>query len=180
MTNYGNPIISVRIPRSIKKAYRENADEIGIDMSSLLQNALIHYLDVHEDIELNDTVQKVVENQKEYKQAEDEEFFRQMESKIVRASYMDATYIEYMDNFLASLYMSNKAYYGEDELESIIQEHMTVLKRRAEHHGVLEEYEDRKQSPLSYAKEYVKRKGVENKAFNKNSKDYRTEDDSDE
>lgn len=180
MNNNGTGILSVRVPSAIKRVYRENAEDMSRDMSTLLQNALIHYLDVHEDIEVSEAVEKVLENKSEYNLAEDEEFFRNMERKRVRATYMEATYIEYMDDFLASLYLSNRDYYGEDDLEELLKEHMTVLERRAEHHGVHEAYEQRTEEPLAYAKEYIERKKVEDKAFKDDTNNGRTGDLSDE
>lgn len=180
MSSRGKPQLSARVPSAIKRAYRENAEEMGRDMSTLIQNAVIHYLDVHEDLEVSNAVEKVLENKKEYNLAEDEEFFRNMERKRVRATYMEATYIEYMDDFLASLYLSNRDYYGEDDLEALLKEHMTVLERRAEHHGVHEAYEQRTEEPLEYAKEYIERKKVEDKAFKDDANKGRTGDLSDE
>lgn len=163
--------LGAEVFKPIYEKYEELAANGEFPISVPVKNALYAYIERHEDVELSDTLQKVIDNQEEYKRIREERLYRQLENKRISETLMKSTYRRFMDSFLAEIYLSNSEYMGEDELKELMRSSMGALKNRAEHYDMLEAYQARKEDPLNYAKEYVESEKVRDKAFDNDDYD---------
>lgn len=159
------PTISVRVSRPIIEEYTELARKTGEDPAKYYRNALYSWLDRNPDVELQGTIKKVVERRDLYLNAEEEKLYMKMENKRISNAIKENTFKEFMDNFMAQIYLSNSGYMAQSELEELLKENLKVLKERAEHHGELESYKARLESPVEYTVEYLDRKSRHDETF---------------
>lgn len=165
MSNTPTRTMAVRLPVPVKRALHSYAHKTEQDVSRILKQAIYTHVDRLEDIELHPTVEKTLESMDYYNEYYAEQFFIDKENEVVSTQIKEHTYIDYMDNFLARIFLSNKPYYTDKELKNLMRDAMKVLERRAEHHGVLKRYKARHEEPIKYAEMYLDRKTTEGKTL---------------
>lgn len=160
-----NRTISTRISMPMNDRLEKIVDNIQKPKSHILKDALYSYLERHQDIELEGLNKQIIQNREKYLEAERNKRFRELENDVIRERVMRDTFLEFMDGFLAQIYISNKEYIEHEELKDMMQDSLRVLQNRAEHAGFIEKYENRLEAPIEYATEYLERKTVEDHAF---------------
>lgn len=157
--------ISTRISLGMYSELDKHSDKIKKTPSTILREALYTYLDMREDVELMPVNRKIIDNNKRYIKAFNEQRYRELENTVISETLMKNTFVEFMDNFIAQVYITNKPYKSTSELKEIIKDSLECLRERAEHSDELKAYNERLETPIEYAEEFLDRKATERKAF---------------
>jgi len=157
MTEHKNTIISARVEKGINDAMDELADTTEKTKSQLVKDAVIYLLKNQKAIELDETLEKVTNRSDVYITNSNELLFIDMENKRVSRKLKEETFPMFMDSFLSNILMSrrNDTHLSEEDKREILRDALKVMKERAEHHDMLEEYEHRMEAPLKYARDYI-------------------------
>lgn len=166
MTKNNYAALHSRVHPAMKEKIEEIAEKREKTRSELLRNILYEFIDHNEEIELSDTMKKVTGLKDQWMELMEEDLLIQKSNEMASVRLKQETYIEYIDQFVAHIYRSNRDYIeDDDELREKIRNAMDVLAVRAEHHGVKEEFEKRHEKPIECAKRYLSRKAKDDDAF---------------
>jgi len=166
-------VVNTRISLGMYSDLEKHSDKINKQFSSILRDALYRYMDSKDDIELQEINQNVIERSSTYEKAFNEQRYRELENRVITETLMKNTFIEFMDNFLAQVYITNKPYKDNESLKTIMRDSLKSLKERAKHSDELSAFQERKETPIAYAEEFMDRKATEEKAFEDSDFDVR-------
>lgn len=153
-------LIHARVPRGIKDAVERLSKETGKAESDLIRDAVFYLLMRQDEIEMDATLEKVVNRMDSYIKADNELLFIEMENKRVSAELRARTFGKYMDSFMADIYLSEKRdeEKSADEIRETLRSSLKVMKARAEHHNMTDEYENRREAPIEYVQNELDRR----------------------
>lgn len=157
MTKDNKIMIGTRVHPAVKKAFDDYASNTERDRAKVLREALYNYLNRHEDMELSDTMERVANRSDVYQSTKEEQLFIELENERVSNSKRMFTFLEYVDDNLADIYMANYRYIEREELVSMMKDHLDVYQARAEYYGeeTVERLNRRREEPVKYAKNQV-------------------------
>lgn len=150
-------IVSSKVHRAYTQELDKIAREKDLSRSEVIKRAIIDFIARNEDLELEDATEELLERSDEYKEMYAEENYINMENKRISLSYKERTFLNFMDKQLAQVYYMNKDYYGEEQLENVLKNHLKAFSNRAEWHGLEGKYKQRLEQPIHYAKEFLDR-----------------------
>lgn len=160
MNNINTTTISVRVPATVKSEYKDYAEDRKHNPSHFYRMAIYNYMELKEDFEVDKPTERILDNIKRYDYAEMNELFLERENQIISQQIKKATFMRFMDNFLAEIYLKNKQYVmtGEitrDDLRYLMKDAFEELEERAYYHGFETAYESRMEQPFKYARERI-------------------------
>lgn len=116
-----------------------------------------------ESYEIYDDVERILKNEEELNKANSDNRFRDITKEIINSSIRQKTVIRYVDRHLASIYIKNRDYFEENEIEEMLKDHLDAFKPRIEEEGekYVKRWEMRKEKPIKYAKDELERRSDE-------------------
>lgn len=159
-------VIGARIHGALRQCIEDIKEARQISDSQVVKEALSLYVDRHEDADVPEPVQKVLNQSEQMRETLAEDYYIQQQNFKVSTKLKELTFIEYMDKNIAVVYLANKPHMDEDSLKEHMRESLEALRERAVHHGYEHQWKNRKEYPIEYAEEFLERKNLEEKAFN--------------
>lgn len=157
-------IISAEVHKAINKELKKIAEKTEKSKSQVIRDALAVFINRY-DIEVNEHVQKILDQHDTYDDVDGLDYFIGKENYKISVRTKENTFIQYMNQGLANVYLSNKADLSTERTKELMRDTLEAMKMRAEEHGFEKEWQDRYEHPIEYTEEYLDRKTAENRAF---------------
>lgn len=169
-TNGNTKSIGSKVEIGVYRALEEVADATLESKSDIVRKAVYSYLKSvkeQEEIELEDTLNRVLNNKDRYIKELNEAHYRNLENKGVSNAFREATFPKFMDDRLADIFKYWDGRKGQDEVEEILRNFLQSFEDRAEFEGFVDEWKNRKEDPVVYAKERLEERQLhEEKGLN--------------